>query len=511
MNRFDHGLSLFLQNTGVLATAMRYRTKQLALFGVIPAAVLSGVAGCAKPEEPKATSAAVSTVRAETLVVGEVEAPNTQTVTGSVKPLFSSALASKVMGRIVAINVREGDLIQQGQTLVTIDGRELQSAVDMADADYRAATAGVSSAQTAAAMELKASAARIAQAEAAVKQAQAGVAAAEAKRDLAVAGSRNQEVEQAKIAVMQAQSSLKLAEVELDRVQKLVQDGALARRELDVAQNRYDLAKGQFEAAKQAESIAREGSRKQEIQAAQEGVAQAQAALKQAQAGLTQARAAAMQIDMRRRDVELAAARRGQAAAAAKSARVSLSYVQIVAPFTGRVTRRLADPGSLASPGVPILEVEGGDYRFEADVPESLLAYLRKGSAADVRIDALGESRFRAQVVELVPSAEPGSHRFTVKFSLEAVAGVRSGMFGKAAIQTGTGQKLLIPASATWEREGLRYVYALNKEGIARLRIITIGEPMGAQVEVLSGLAKGEKIVVGDRAGINDGTKVEQP
>lgn len=310
---------------------------------------------------------------------------------------------------------------------------------------------------------------------------------------------------------MQAQSSLKLAEVELDRVSKLVQDGALARRELDVAQNRYDLAKGQFEAAKQSESIAREGSRKQEIQAAQEGVAQAQAALKQAQAGLTQARAAAMQIDLRRRDVDLARARKGQAAAAAKSARVSLSYVQILAPFTGRVTRRLADPGSLASPGVPILEVEGGDYRFEADVPESLLSHLGKGSSAEVRVDALGDRSYRAKVVELVPAAEPGSHRFTVKFSLDAPAGIRSGMFGKASIPVGSARKLLIPSTATWEREGLHYVYALNQDGIARLRIITIGEPRGGSVEVLSGLTKGEKVVVGERAGIKDGTKVEQP
>lgn len=489
---------------------MRYRTRHFA-YALIPAAILAGAAGCGRSPEPAARTVAPVSARAETLVIEEVDAPQTYTVTGTIRPMFSASLSSKVMGRIVAINVREGDSIRQGQNLVSIDGRELQSAVEMADADYRAAVAGAGSAKTAAEMEVKSSAARIAQAEAQVKQAEAALSAAEARRDLAVAGSRNQELEQAKIAVMQAQSSLRLAEIELDRVTKLVQDGALARRELDVAQNRYDLAKGQFEAAKQAESMAREGSRTQEIRAANEAVSQAGAALKQAQAGLTQARAAAMQVDLRKKDLDLAAARTRQAAAAAKSARVSLSYVQVPAPFDGRVTARLADPGTLASPGVPILQVEGGEFRFEAEVPESLLANLSKGKTAEVRIDALGGKPLEGRVVEIVPAADPGSHRFTVKLALKSGAEVRSGMFGKATLVTGSARRILIPRVATWQREGLNYVFALNSEGIARLRIVTLADTPNGDVEVLSGLNKGDRIVVGDRAGITDGTKVEQP
>jgi RND family efflux transporter MFP subunit len=490
---------------------MRYRKRHIALFVFLPAAILAGVTGCGRPSEPSAPANIPATVRATTAVIEEVDAPLTYTVTGTVRSMFTSSLSSKVMGRIVAVNVREGDAIRQGQMLVTIDGRELKSAVEMADADYRAAVAGAGSARTAADMEVKSSAARIAQAEAQVKQAEAGLAAAEARRDLAVAGSRNQELEQARIAVAQAQSSLRLAQVELDRVTKLVEDGALARRELDVAQNRFDLAKGQYDAAVQTESMAREGSRAQEIRAANEGVTQAKAALKQAQAGLAQARAAAMQIDLRRKDYDLASARTLQAAAAAISARVSLSYVQIPAPFDGRVTARLADPGTLASPGVPILQVEGGDFRFEAEVPESLLGSLSKGKTAEVRIDALGGQALTGRVVEVVPTADAGSHRFTVKFALQATRDVKSGMFGKAVLVTGTVRRIVIPKTATWQREGLNYVFIVNSEGIARLRIVTLGEVTNGDVEVLSGLGKGDRIVVGDRTGINDGAKVEQP
>jgi multidrug efflux pump subunit AcrA (membrane-fusion protein) len=82
-------------------------------------------------------------------------------------------------------------------------------------------------------------------------------------------------------------------------------------------------------------------------------------------------------------------------------------------------------------------------------------------------------------------------------------------MFGKAILRNGTANRILIPSSATWIREGLNYVFVVNQEGIARLRIITLGEPIDGSVEVLSGLSNGDKIVAGDRAGVTDGVKVE--
>lgn len=509
LNRFGALLSLFSQHLEDWAEeAMRTHTQRLLLAGLIPAALVAAMAGCGGPPKKSTAPAAPPVVTAEVLTVGAATAPQTYTVTGTVKSLYNATLSSKVMGRVVAVNVREGDAIRLGQSLVTIDGRELQSAVNMADADYHAAVVGVGSARTAANMEAKASEARIAQAEAQVKQAEAAVAAAEARRDLAQAGPRSQEVQQSRIAVLQAESNLKLARIELDRVTKLVEDGAMARRELDVAQNRYDLAKGQYDAAAQAESIAKEGTRSQEIRAAQEGVAQAKAALKQAQSGVLQARAAALQVDMRRKDVEVANARTQQAAAAAQSARVGLSYGQVLAPFDGRVVARTVDPGAMASPGVPLLMVEGGEYRFEAVVPESLLGGLSKGDTARIKVGALGERAFTGRIVEIVPQGDATSHSFIVKFSLGQAAGIRSGMFGKAAIESGSTQRILIPTDATWLREGLHYVFALNAEGIARLRIVTLGEPTNGHVEVLSGLSKGDRVVVGDRAQITDGTKV---
>ncbi len=479
------------------------------LFPLIVAALVTILAGCENREGANAEAQPPKVVHADLMTVGAEWVPGEHVVTGTVKALLNATLSSKVMGRVGSVWVREGDRFQRGQLLVSIDARELQAAVGVAGANYEATVVGVGSAATTAEMEGKTSRARISQAESAVRQAQAHLAAAEARRDLAVAGPRTQEVAQSHIAVVLAESNLRLAALELERTTKLVQEGALARRQLDLAQNRYDLAKGQLDAAVMSENIAREGTRSQDLRSAQEAVFQAQAALEQARSGVVQARAASMQVDVRRKDVELSRAQVKQAGAALRSAKVGLSYANVFAPFDGRVALRSADPGSMASPGVPLLTVEGGEYLFEAIVPEKLIKSLSMGDTATVLIAAADGTRIKGRVVEIAPQGDAVSHSFVVKFALGTGAGVKSGMFGKASIRTGEVNRMLIPATATWEREGLHYVFAVNREGIARLRIVTLGEAFDGSVEVRSGLGQGDRIVIGDRRLVTDGVKVE--
>lgn len=480
------------------------------LLGLLATSALAALvlAGCGS-REPSPPAAPPALVRASTLTVKPQVAPQTYVAQGSVKALYNATLSSKVMGRVVAVQAREGDAVQQGQSLVEIDPRELRAAVSMAEANYRASVAGAGSAEAAATMEVKASAARIAEAEAQHRRAQAALGAAEAQQDLAVAGPRMQEVAQARIAVAQAESSLHTAQLDLDRATRLLAAGAIARKTFEAAQNRHDLAKGQHDAAAQALSIAQEGTRAQELRSAEEAVRQARASVEQAKAGVASAKAAALQVELRQRQVEVARAAVNQAAAATQSAQVSLSYSRVGAPFDGRVVGRLVDPGAMASPGVPLLNLEGGEFRFEAVVPESVLAHVAKGSEASVTIDALGEAPLIGHVVEIVPQADLASHSFVVKLSLGTPPNLKSGMFGRALLRTGSAQRLLIPADATWVREGLNYVFVVNRDGIARLRIITVGDRFGSRIEALSGLNEGETIVIGDRAEVRDGVQIE--
>ncbi|HRK22467.1 MAG TPA: biotin/lipoyl-binding protein, partial [Fimbriimonadaceae bacterium] len=298
---------------------------------LLPAGIgIALLAGCADDSDTtKSTSQVPEAVEVGTLVVMPVEAPQFYEATGTLKAQFNATLSSKVMAHVVGVNAREGDEVRRGQILVSLDSRELAAGVDLARANLNASQAGVSGASTAREIESRTSAARIAQSEAALAQAKAAANAAQSQLDLALAGTRSQEKVQARLAVVQAESSLKLAKTHLDRVSTLVSQGAMARKELEVAQNAYDLALAQRDTAIQAEKIAEEGSRAEEIRTAREGVAQAQAAIRQAEANVKAAKAAALQTRVRTEDIRAAQAQVRQSQAALRSAGVSLAYATL--------------------------------------------------------------------------------------------------------------------------------------------------------------------------------------
>jgi RND family efflux transporter MFP subunit len=177
-------------------------------------------------------------------------------------------------------------------------------------------------------------------------------------------------------------------------------------------------------------------------------------------------------------------------------------YTQLRAPFDGVVTERRVDVGAMASPGVPLLTVDrAGALRLEVTVDESLLAGLRQGAALPVRIPALGTEAIEGRVARIVPAADAASHSFLVKIDLPPSKDLRAGMYATAQIPTGTKQAILAPRSAIVLRGSLPCAYVLDVNGVAQLRYMTTGATHGNNVEILSGIAAGEKLVddPGDR------------
>ncbi|MCC7229426.1 MAG: efflux RND transporter periplasmic adaptor subunit [Fimbriimonadaceae bacterium] len=486
---------------------MRIRTWNAWLSALPLTAVI--LLGCSPQEKTSQATASVATVKADTEIVRIAPAAKYYQATGTIRPLLNATLSSKVMARVLSIEPREGDRVRAGQIIVRLDSRELDSSVNMAKANLTSANVGVGSARTAASMESKTSLARIAQAEAQVTQAKGALSAARARLDLAKAGPRTQERSQAKLAVIQAASNMKLAATELERTRKLVDQGALAHRQLDIAQNQFDQAKAQYETAVEAEAIAIEGTRSEDLRAAQESVVQAEASVRQAEAGVRSAKAASMLIKVRQEEIRSAQAQVSQSAAALQSARITADYATVVAPFDGVVVRRFVDPGSMATPGLPLVTIEGGGLRLEAVVPETVLSTVKLGQSVPVAIDALGAQVVSGRVVEIVPQGDASTHSFLVRLALMGNVRMKSGMFGRADIVVGRQPTILIPASATWEVEGLHYVYVVNSEGIARLRIVALGKRSGDRIEALSGLTDGEKVVVGNLDSVRDGVRIE--
>jgi RND family efflux transporter MFP subunit len=193
---------------------------------------------------------------------------------------------------------------------------------------------------------------------------------------------------------------------------------------------------------------------------------------------------------------DMARAGQAQAKAALAQARTTFAYTRILAPFDGIITEKKADPGTLASPGLPIFTVEGlTRFRLEAAVNEDDLRYVRIGQPAPVVVDALGDAELKGIVAQIVPAADPGSRSFLVKIDVPADPKLRSGLFGRAMFSRGMRSSLLIPQTAVVQRGQLQGVYVLDSGRIANLRYVTLGKISGTDVEVLAGLQGGEQLV----------------
>jgi len=194
--------------------------------------------------------------------------------------------------------------------------------------------------------------------------------------------------------------------------------------------------------------------------------------------------------------VEALRAQSEAAKAQDSGARAMLGYTRLRAPFAGVVTARLADPGTLASPGVPLLQVDsGGPLQLQVTVDESAIGTVRKGMKVPVSIDGAPTANVTGTMAEIVPAADPASHSFTVKIDLAFTGKLHVGMYGTAAFATGTHQAILIPRSAVVLRGSLACAYVLDRNDIAQLRYLTLGAVQENNVEVLSGISAGERLV----------------
>lgn len=274
----------------------------------------------------------------------------------------------------------------------------------------------------------------------------------EAQENAATAAAASAAIEEAHRGVEEARTRKRLTDATFERYHKLFNAQAVTRQEFDTRQTETELA-------------------------AQE-VARAEARLKQAQQG------------------SLAAA-------------TMADYTRIVAPISGVITAKQADLGATVFPAQPLMTIEDeGTYQLELAVPESVVTRVRPGTPVQVTMDTLSNS-FGTRIAEIVPAADAASHTFIAKVNL-GQKGLKSGMFGRGAIDLGSrASGMLLPAKAVVERGALTSVWVVGKDNIARMRLVKVGKAVGDRVEILSGLADGERVVVGGVEKVGEGAKLE--
>ena len=211
--------------------------------------------------------------------------------------------------------------------------------------------------------------------------------------------------------------------------------------------------------------------------------------------------------------IDVAEANLGSARSAVGAATATESYATVLAPFDGLVTERLTDPGNLATPGVPLLRIESaGARQVLVRVDEARAAYVHPGDRVDVEIDgvadsAAGEKAMQGTVAEVARAVGVDQRAFTVKVTIPRTVTARSGTFARVVFRGPSRRALTVPVNAIRQHGQVASVYVVQ-DGVARLRLIHVGPPSAAGVEVLAGLDVDESVVTSPIADVADGTRV---
>lgn len=270
------------------------------------------------------------------------------------------------------------------------------------------------------------------------------------------------------------------------------------------------------------EFAARVAQTRQAVLAAQSGIARAEQARTQAQARATQAKSArertkvlfeggaATSEQLEAAEAAFsggeAAVAEGEAAVAmakaeharalqmTSEAEVALGYTRLVAPLDGVVAERSVEAGDLALPGHPLFVVlDPARLRVDARVREGLVGRLKSGDELTLQFDTLAMAG-KGRVSEVLPSADARSRTFEVRVDFDGIVGARPGMFARLRIPAGEREVVLAPIEAI-ARVGQLASVIVEDRGEWKRRLVTLGgTPENGLVEVLSGLAGGERI-----------------
>ncbi|MGY0633123.1 efflux RND transporter periplasmic adaptor subunit [Luteimonas sp. A478] len=191
-------------------------------------------------------------------------------------------------------------------------------------------------------------------------------------------------------------------------------------------------------------------------------------------------------------------------------ARLELSYTTVTAPISGVIASRSIKTGNFVQINTPIMRIVDNS-RLEAtlNVPERELATLKAGQPVKMQVDALPGQVFEGRVDRVAPVVDAGSGTFRVISVFEGEQVLQPGMFGRFRIDYDQRADVLtIPRLALLEDEGDPMVY-LVRDGLAYRTPVEPGHVDGGFVEVVSGLAVGDRVVIAGKAALRDGSTVQ--
>lgn len=262
-----------------------------------------------------------------------------------------------------------------------------------------------------------------------------------------------------------------------------------------------------------------------QVEEAEAALAQAQAQHRNAKSIYERTQALYERRNASKQDLDGARAAYESAAAQVQSigkrlelAGLRAGYTRLTAPFDGAVAAVRVEENENVATGTPVIVLNaGGRPEVDISVPEALIAQVKAGSAVTVNFDAVPGKTFEATVTEVGVAPTGFATTFPVTVRLNRPAGeVRPGIVAEVAFRfetAGTQERVVVPLEAVGEdREG-RFVFIVEPAGdglgLARRRMVTVGELTSEGLEILDGVEEGELVITAGVSFIVDGQKVK--
>ncbi len=472
---------------------MNWKTLLIAAMAVV---VSGGCVNRAAQQQAKRTQAIVTDQTKEVAVEPAISKTLTETlpITGEVTTSDDASVGAKLPGKIISVLVRDGDSVSAGQVIAVLDSSNQNIQIQQAQAQVNGARSQLNQAIANARVTPQRTSAAVAQAQAQLRGARSQLAKA-------IAGARPEEKNQAQAAANGAKSNLETAKRERDRQLKLFQEGASSQQRYEQAENAYQAALSQYEQALQQVSLAQAGSRSEDIESAREQVRQAEEGVKTAQASKN--------LDVILVDQVAAARATLQGAMATLNlARQGLEDLRVRAPFTGRVSGKPIQPGTVVAGGTPIARIIGasGTY-FEGEFPANLLSQIKIGSPVTVTIEGLADRTLIGSVVAVSPSASNVGRLFRARVQIQTTSDIRPGMFARGEVTLRTVNDATVVPTASIIKRGDKSILFVRKGDKAKLVEVKPGLTTNGHSQV-SSVLPGDEIVVRGQNDLDDGSAI---
>ena len=211
--------------------------------------------------------------------------------------------------------------------------------------------------------------------------------------------------------------------------------------------------------------------------------------------------------------LQVAVASLSQAKAEVAIAGQQLSRTRVAAPFAGRVARRFADAGAMLAVGAPLFTlVNDSVLEFRAPVASRDLARVKLGATAQLSVDALPGTRIEGRLARMEPLVDERSRSFLVVVEIAGRPELVGGLFARATVRVGQVADALVVSPAALLRDGADASKAdvfVVRQGKAEKLTVSLGVEAPDGVQVTSGLAAGDSVILDPPNALASGAPVD--